>query len=134
MKPTTSNATRTYFIIMAVYWLVFGLITTFQPALMDMFQTEVGINAKTLYSNHIWRHDGFDIISISVLLFALSRQPVSRSLLLAAAIVALLVSVAIFLSLVTTSYWNPLFIVPGVGCLCFTVWGIILLLKQGRAV
>ncbi len=97
---------------------------------MDMFQTEVGINAKTVYSNHIWQHDGFDIISISVLFFALSRQTASRSLLLAAAIVALLVAVAIFLSLITTSYWNPLFIVPGVGCVCFFVWGIILWLKR----
>ncbi len=115
---------------MAVYWLIFGLITTFLPALMDMFQTEAGINAKTVYSNHIWRHDGFDILSISVLLFALSRQTAARTMVLAAAIVGLLVSIAIFLSLVTTSYWNPLFIVPGVGCFCFFVWGIILWRKQ----
>ena len=130
MKPPITNTTRTYFIIMAAYWLVFGLITTFYPALMDMFQTEAGINAKTVYSDHIWRHDGFDILSISVLLFALSRQAAGRSLLIAAAIVALFVTVAIFSSLVTTSYWNPLFIVPGVGCFCFAVWGIVLLLKQ----
>src|ERR1700740_1193102 len=116
MKPTTTNATRTYFIIMAVYWLLFGVITTFQPALMDMFQTEVGINAKTLYSNHIWRHDGFDIISISVLLFALSRETVSRNILRAATSVALLVTVAIVSSLLTTPYWNMLFLVPAVCC------------------
>src|SRR5277367_4822719 len=119
MTTQTTNTTRAYFITMAAYWFVFGLITTFYPALMDMFQTEMGINAKTAFSNHIWQHDGFDIISVSVLLFALSRQTAGRNLLLAAVIVALLVTVAIFKSLVTTSYWNPLFIVPGVGCLCF---------------
>src|SRR6187399_1077607 len=74
------NPTKIYFIAMAAFWLVFGLITTFYPALMNMFQTETGISAVTTYSDHIWRHDGFDIIAISVLLFALSRETVSRNI------------------------------------------------------
>ena len=32
---------------MAAYWLVFGLITTFYPALMDLFQTAEGVAAKS---------------------------------------------------------------------------------------
>jgi len=111
---------------MAAYWLVFGLITTFYPRLMDLFQTETGVHAKTAFSNHIWQHDGLDIISISVLLFALSRAAVSRGLLLAAATAALLVTCGIFFSLFSTSYWSGLFIVPGVGCLGFSVWGFVL--------
>jgi hypothetical protein len=121
MKKAT--ATKTYFIVMAAYWLVFGLITAFYPKLMDLFQTEAGIAAKTAFSDHVWRHDGFDILSISVLLFALSRESVSRSVVLAAATVAMLVTFAIVLSLVTTTYWNFFFVVPCVGCFSFAAWG-----------
>ena len=111
---------------MATFWLIFGLVTTFYPALMDMFQTETGISAVTEYSNHIWRHDGFDILSISILLFALSREHASRNLLTAAATVATLVTIAIISSLVTTPYWNLFFLVPGLSCLAFAVWGFVL--------
>jgi len=123
VKP---NPTKVYFVAMAAFWLVFGLITTFYPALMNMFQTETGINAVTTYSNHIWRHDGFDIIAISVLLFALSREKVSRNILWAAITVAMLVTVAILSSMLTTPYWNMLFLVPGLSCFAFAVWGYML--------
>jgi len=123
VKP---NPTKVYFVAMAAFWLVFGLITTFYPALMNMFQTEAGINAVTAYSNHIWRHDGFDIIAISVLLFALSREKVSRNILWAAITVAMLVTVAILSSMLTTPYWNMLFLVPGLSCFAFAVWGYML--------
>jgi len=126
MEKTKPNPTKIYFIAMATFWLVFGLITTFYPALMNMFQTETGINAVTTYSDHIWRHDGLDIIAISVLLFALSRETVSRNILIAAASVALLVTIAIISSLLTTPYWNMLFLVPGVSCFAFVVWGFML--------
>ena len=114
---------KIYFISMAAFWFVFGLITTFYPALMNLFQTEAGINAVTAYSNHVWLHDGLDIISISVLLFALSRETVSRNVLIAAAVVALLVTIGIASSLLTTPYWNMLFLVPGLSCFVFAVWG-----------
>ena len=129
MERTKSNPAKLYFIAMSAFWLVFGLITTFYPALMNLFQTQTGINSVTSYSDHIWRHDGFDIISISVLLFALSREAVSRNMLRAAAIVALLVTVAILSSLFTTSYWNMLFLVPGLSCFAFAVWGFMLAAK-----
>jgi hypothetical protein len=129
METTKPNTTKIYFIAMAAFWLVFGLITTFYPALMNMFQTETGIGAVTTYSDHIWRHDGFDIIAISVLLFALSRETVSRNLLIAAASVALLVTIAIISSILSTPYWNMLFLVPGVSCFAFVVWGFILAAK-----
>jgi hypothetical protein len=120
------KSTKIYFLAMAAFWFIFGIITAFVPAMMNMFQTDAGINSVTAYSNHVWRHDGFDILAISVLLFALSRETVSRNMLRASAIVALLVTIAIFSSLVTTNYWNPLFIVPGVSCLAFSVWGFML--------
>jgi len=129
MEKTKPNPTKIYFIAMATFWLVFGLITTFYPALMNMFQTETGISAVTTYSDHIWRHDGFDIIAISVLLFALSRETVSRNILIAAASVALLVTIAIISSILSTPYWNMLFLVPGVSCFAFVVWGFMLAAK-----
>jgi peptidoglycan/LPS O-acetylase OafA/YrhL len=108
---------------MAAFWFVFGMITIFSPGLMNMFQTEAGINAVTTYSNHIWQHDGFDIVSVCVLFFALSRERVSRNLIRASAIVALFVVIAITSSLLGSPYWNMLFVVPGVCCLGFAIWG-----------
>ena len=129
MENTKPNTTKVYFIAMAAFWFIFGMITTFYPALMNMFQTEDGISAVTTYSDHIWRHDGFDIIAISVLLFALSRETVSRNLLIAAASVALLATIAIISSILSTPYWNMLFLVPGVSCFAFVVWGFMLAAK-----
>ena len=129
MENVKPNLTKVYFIAMAAFWLVFGMITTFYPALMNMFQTESGIGAVTVYSDHIWRHDGFDIIAISVLFFALSREPVSRNILRAAIVVALLVTIAIISSILTTPYWNMLFLVPGLSCFAFAVWGFMLAAK-----
>jgi hypothetical protein len=129
MENVKLNPAKIYFIAMAAFWLVFGLITTLYPALMNMLQTENGISAVTTYSDHIWRHDGFDIIAISVLLFALSREAPSRNLLKAATIVALLVTIAIISSILTTPYWNILFLIPGLSCLAFAVWGFMLAAK-----
>ena len=129
MENTKPNTTKVYFIAMAAFWFIFGMITTFYPALMNMFQTETGISAVTTYSDHIWRHDGFDIIAISVLLFALSRETVSRNIIIAAASVALLVTIAIISSILSTPYWNMLFLVPGLSCFAFVVWGFMLAAK-----
>ena len=123
MEKTQTNTSKIYFIAMALFWLAFGMITLFYPALMNMFQTEAGISAVTAYSDHVWKHDGFDILSISVLFFALSRAHASRIMLRAGAAVALLVTIAITSSLLTTPYWNKLFIVPGVCCILFAIWG-----------
>jgi hypothetical protein len=130
MENVKPNQTKVYFIAMGAFWLVFGIITTFYPVLMNMFQTDTGISAVTTYSDHVWRHDGFDILAISVLLFALSREAVSRNMLGAATIVALLVTIAIISSLLTTPYWNMLFLVPGVSCLAFAIWGFMLAAKM----
>jgi hypothetical protein len=132
MENVKPNPAKVYFVAMAAFWFIFGMITTFYPTLMNMFQTQAGISAVTTYSDHIWRHDGFDIIAISVLLFALSREPVSRNILRAATIVALLVTIAIISSLLTTPYWNMLFLVPGLSCLAFAVWGFMLTAKMKR--
>ena len=129
MENVQPHPTKVYFIAMAAFWFVFGMITTFYPALMNMFQTETGISAVTPYSDHIWRHDGLDIIAISVLLFALSRETASRNILRAAAVVAVLVTTAIISSLLTTPYWNMLFLIPGLSCFAFAVWGFMLAAK-----
>jgi hypothetical protein len=123
MKPQTTNTSRIYFIAMGAYWLVFGLITAFYPKLMDMFQTETGISAKTAFSDHVWRHDGFDIVALAVLLFVLSGEVVSRKVIIATAVAALMATIAVFSSLLTTPYWNMMFIVAGIGCFAFVVWG-----------
>src|SRR5436190_8679346 len=129
MENTKPNATKIYFIAMAAFWLIFGLVTAFYPALMNLFQTETGVSAVTTYSDHIWRHDGFDIIAISVLLFALSHETVSRNMLRATAIVALLATIVIISSIPSTPYWNMLFLVPGLGCFASVIWGFVLAAK-----
>jgi len=115
---------------MAIFWFIFGLIATFYPALMNLFQSDEGIKSATVFSDHVWLHDGLDILSVSVLLFALSRETVSRNILRAAAVVALMVTIGITSSMLTTPYWNNLFLVPGLSCLSFTVWGFRLAAKS----
>ena len=121
-----SRRAQLYLRLMASYWLVFGLITALYPRLMDLFQTPEGVAAKTPFSDHVWFHGGLDIIAFCVLLFALSREAPSRGTVRGAGIAALLPTLAIGYSLVATPYWNPLFIVAGVGCLAFAVWGFLL--------
>ena len=86
---------RTYFLLMGAYWLLFGLITTFYVRIMDLFQTSEGLAANTAFSNHVWFHGGLDILSLCVLLLALSTQPPSRTMLRAAAVAALGPTIAI---------------------------------------
>lgn len=125
---------RLYFLSMGLYWLVFGLITTFYPPLMDLFQSPEGVNAKTAFSNHVWFHGGLDILSLCVLLFALSTLPPSRTMVRAAALAALGPTIAIAWSLVATPWWNPLFAIAGLGCLTFAVWGFLLSSRLGQPV
>jgi len=133
METNNSNKTRIYFTSMGAYWLVFGLITIFYPNMMDMFQSETGVGAKTSFSDHVWLHGGFDIVALCVMLFALSREAVSRNILRATAIAALMPTIAITYSLLTTPFWNPLFIGAGLGCFAFVVWGFVLASKvNGR--
>lgn len=117
-----------YLRAMAAYWLIFGLITTFYPALMDLFQTTKGVAAKTAFSDHVWMHGGLDILSVSILVFALSLAPASINALMlrAAGLAALMPAIAIAASLLATPYWNPLFVVAGLGCLAFAVGGFVL--------
>jgi hypothetical protein len=124
---------RTYFLSMGAYWLVFGLITTFYVRIMSLFQTSEGVAASTAYSNHVWFHGGLDILALCVLLFALSTQPPSPTMLRAAAVAALGPTIAIAWSLVATSWWNPLFAVAGIGCLGFAVWGFLLSNRVGKS-
>jgi len=44
-------------------------------------------------------------------------------------VAALMPTIAIFWSLVSTPFWNPLFIAAGLGCFAFVVWGFVLAAK-----
>jgi len=111
---------------MAAFWLVFGLGTTFYPRMMDMFMSPEGLAASTAFSDSVWMHDGLDILSVCVLLFALSTVPATRNTLRLAAVVGLLPPAAILYTLVATPFVTPLMLVPGAGCFAFAVWGFLL--------
>ena len=121
-----------YLRALGAYWLVFGLITILVPGLMGLFQTAEGVGARTALSDHVWMHGGFDILSVCILVFALSRMPASLGpwMLRAVGLAALMPAIAIGASLLATPYWNPLFAVAGLGCLAFAVGGFVL---AGRA-
>lgn len=123
---------QTYFRLMAIYWLGFGLITTFFPRLMQLFMSQRGVDASTRFSDQVWLHGGIDILSVSLLLYALSTTRVTRATLTAAAVVGLLPTVAIVYTLVATPFWTPLFLVPGAGTLAFAVWGFALARDQAE--
>ena len=114
---------RTFLVSMSLFWLVFGLATTFYPQMMQLFMSAEGIAASTQFADHVWLHDGLDIVSVCVLLFALSRLTATQTTLRLAAIVGLLPTAGIVYSLLTTPYWRPIFLVPGMGCFVFAVWG-----------
>jgi len=114
---------RQFLLAMATFWLIFGLGTTFYPRIMQLFMTTEGISATTPFSDQVWLHGGLDILSVSVLLLALSTVPPTKAVLQAAATVALLPTAAIVYTLVATPFWAPLFLVPAVCCLGFALYG-----------
>ena len=111
---------------MAAFWMVFGLGTTFYPKMMQMFMTPEGVAASTAFSDSVWLHDGLDILSVCVLLFALSTVPATKNTLRLAAIVGLFPPAAIAYTLAATPFMTPLILVPGLGCFAFAVWGFLL--------
>lgn len=121
---------RTFFKSMSLYWLLFGLGTTFYPKMLQMFMTPEGVAASTAFSDHVWLHDGLDILSVAALVFGLSTLPATRTTLRLAGAVAMLPPVAMVYGMATTPYWSPLFAIPGAGCLAFGLWGFAL---AGRA-
>ena len=108
---------------MGGFWLLFGLGTALYPKMMQLFMTPDGVAASTAFSDHVWLHDGLDIISVCLLLFALTHVPPNRIALQAAAVVAVLPPVAMIYGLLGTPYWSPMFLVPGAACLAFAVYG-----------
>ena len=112
-----------YFKALALFYLTFGLITAVYPRLMQIFMTQEGIAASTEFSDQVWFHGGLDILSIALLLFVLSAIPATTLTLRAAASVALFPVVAIIYTLVTTPFWNLLFLVPAVAGLAFAAFG-----------
>lgn len=127
------DAGRVYFLSMAVFLAGVGLITTFYPSLLDLFQTAEGIAAKSAFSDHVWRHDGLDILALAILLFALSRETASPWILRATAFAALMPTIAIGYSTFATPFWSLMFLGPGAGALAFVVWGFLLARQAGRS-
>lgn len=117
---TAQNAKK-LLLFMVAYWMVFGLITTFAPGLMDMFQTPEGVAAKTDFSNHVWAHDGLDILAVCALVLAISTTTLTPTSMRLVGVAALLPTIGIFYSLAATPYWNSLFIGAGLGCLAFSL-------------
>lgn len=124
--------TKKYFIAFAIYWGLFGIVTTFYPTLMNLFLSDNGIKASTEFSNHVWMHGGLDILALVIVLLALSRENLSKNTIIAIAFAALLPTIAIFYSLLFTPYWSALFIGSGLGTLLFFVWGLIIGMKKAK--
>jgi hypothetical protein len=118
---TTSS--RRFFIAMAIFWLLFGLGTTFYPRMMQLFMTPAGIAASTAFSDQVWLHGGMDILSVCLLLLALSMVPANRTILRLAATVGLMPTAAIVYTMIATPFWTPLFLVPALGCFAFAAYG-----------
>ena len=123
MRTDTAPA---YFRAMALFYVVFGLITPFYLLLMELFMTEEGRAADTAFSDQVWLHGGLDILSVALLLFVLAQLPANRLTVRAAAIVALMPTAAILYTFVTTPFWSALFLVPGTAALGFAFYGFLL--------
>ena len=95
---------RKFFTSMATFWLLFGLGTTFYPRMMQLFMTPAGVSASTAFSDQVWLHGGLDILSVCLLLLALSTVPATKTTLRLAAAVGLLPTAAIAYTLITTPY------------------------------
>jgi hypothetical protein len=116
----------TYLRAMAAFWLVFGLGTILYPRMMQLFMTPEGVAASNAFSDQVWLHGGFDILSVCILLFALSTMPITGRAVRLAAIVGLLPTIAMVYTFLTTHYWSHLFFVPAVACLAFAAYGFLL--------
>ena len=114
---------RRFFTAMAIFWLGFGLGTTFYPRMMQLFMTPAGIAASTAFSDQVWLHGGLDILSVCLLLVALSTVSATKTTLRLVAAVGLLPTAAIVYTLVATPFWTPLFLVPALGCFGFAAYG-----------
>ncbi len=108
---------------MAIFWLLFGLGTTFYPRMMQLFMTPAGVAASTAFSDQVWLHEGLDILSVCLLLVALSTVPTTKTTLRLAATVGLMPAAAVIYTLLTTPFWAPVFLVPGLACAGFAVYG-----------
>lgn len=117
---------RRFLTAMAIFWLFFGLGTTFYPRMMQLFMTPEGIAASTAFSDQVWLHEGLDILSVCLLLLALSKLPATKTTMRLAATVGLMPAIAVIYTLLMTPFWKPFFLVPGLSCFAFAAYGFIL--------
>ena len=118
-----ASSHRKFFTSMAIFWLLFGLGTTFYPRMMQLFMTPEGITATTAFSDQLWIHEGMDILSVCLLLVALSTVTATKTTLRLAAAVGLMPTAAIVYTWLATPFWKPLFLLAGAGCFVFAVYG-----------
>lgn len=128
-----TDTARAYFRAMALFYVVFGLITTFYPPLMELFMTEEGRAATSRFSDQVWLHGGLDILSVALLLFVFAQLPASGLTVRAAAIVAMMPTAAILYTFVATPFWSALFLVPGAAALGFALYGFLLARSLDKA-
>ena len=114
---------RRFFTSMAIFWLLFGLGTTLYPRMMQLFMTPEGVAASTAFSDQLWIHEGMDILSVCLLLVALSTVSTTRTTLRLAATVGVLPTAAIVYTWLATPFWKPLFLIAGAGCFSFAAYG-----------
>jgi hypothetical protein len=118
-----ASSHRRFLTAMAIFWLLFGLGTTFYPRLLQLFMTPAGVGASTAFSDQVWLHGGLDILSVCLLLVALSTVPSTKTTLRLAATVGLLPAAAIVYTTAFTAFWTPIFLIPAAACLGFAAYG-----------
>ena len=74
----------------------------------------------------MWRHEGLEILSVCLLLLALSKLRATQTTMRLAAAVGLMPAIAVVYALLTTPFWKPAFLVPGAACFAFAVYGFVL--------
>lgn len=118
---------RNFLYAMCIFWLFFAIAATFLPVILGLFQTDIGLSARTDYSDHVWMHGGLDIFSVAAIAFFLARGDViTANMLRGMAVAAAMPTIAIIVSLTTTQYWAPYFGLAGIGTFTFVVWGFVI--------
>jgi len=120
------RSSKIYLRTMAVFWMMVGLSGILNPASMDSFHSEIGLEESSSFSDHVWFHGGLDILSWAIILFAISFEKISRRMTYIIAISALGPTFASVYSVLFTPFWTNMFFISGLMAFLFFVWGIVI--------
>ena len=121
------SVARRFFIAMAAFWFVLRSRHDVLPAHdADVHDACGHRGVDAIFRSSLVAHGGLDILSVCLLLVALSTVPATKTTLRLAATVGLLPVAAMVYTLVATPFWSPLFLVPAVGCFGFAIYGFLL--------